>query len=1249
MLERAGHAVEDASIQFDRRAFDVQAHLDGSFLGRLPHHTVQAFGQRVERHHAGAQQIFGQRAGEAGLRGHLVFGRLHGLREAALHRGHVVDRLGHHARKFLEAREAIHLQRIELDGRTLAGLQARRDLRVGLQLDVAQLAAQSIQIFREFAQRHAHLRDVALEARTRDRDFAGLVDQAVQQRRLDAHRGGGRVAGGRLDDALNARRVGGRETGPVDRGRGGVGQRLGHELADGRLGRDGGRHRRLGDRGGGLDGRSLGFGDRLRFFHGHRLRGHRSGHGRGHRLGGERVRRPLQALELFVERVDAGVQRGHRRRVGRTAPHAFLEGRFQAVRQLAQAHGAGEAGAALERVQRAQRAERLGLHLRRLFPRTQVRGERRQQLLRLFGEDLEQLGIDRVLGVQILREARAVVLRLGHFVALARLGAHAVVQHAEADGAQAGFRRADGGRLSDRFGGHRGRVGSGVERLELVGTDLGVGRVDHLGSGDGRLGEMVFLDREGGLGIGGSLGVGRGLRIRGDLGLGGDRLCGGVCVRRGLGLRIGAGLRLGGGLGLRRGLRGSGGSRLRVRLRLHVGLGLGFGLRRGLDVAGALHALVVRGLRHLGLHRGLERVETRHQRRGGTLQEAGGELVQQAADLFGHVVVQARLVRCHLARLRHLERVLQAAGQRRQFGVAHGGRIAGQRMRQRHGLLAHRARQLEHPLGERGAQAARLLVGLVQEDVEQAQADAQRTDDLVVLGVVGRQLGADGERVERARAGGRRVGDGGVVGGRLGGALRRQQVERGLVDERGGDGVRAVVGVVCRVVARRDLRALGVLHRLALVEIAEVEFEVGRRVGGRVLHRLDDGALFQVLRRLVNVVGGRFGRVGIARQVQHEGGGGRVLGRLAGGLVEVAGGGRCEVFQDLGVAGLFGRGLEVVLRAVRPGLDRLGVRIDAIAQRGGGGHDGRAVEAGGVAGDQRLDPALELVEHVQRERAQLRIGLDDGLGQARVVQLLAGPGGFAEVLQADHARAALEGVERAADGGDGFEVLRILGQLLEAFAGAGDDLVGLLEEDVEHLVVFGGGGGRHGRGGRDRRGRRRGGEVGHRLGDLLAHFAGAALVAARQRLAGGLGGVGDALLVGGDGLLRQLVELVDDLGLRGAVVAGRGGQRLHLLQQFAFARGGRVGLGRGGLVRATHHRLEAAGVGIELEQRLGQLRLHAQQVDEETQCADVGGQATHGLVGQRTLRGVDLDTFARLRQHGIDLVAHAHDGVAGLV
>jgi hypothetical protein len=113
VLEGADHAFEHAAVDFDRAADDVQPHLLAGVLGRLAHHAVQAVGQALELDHARAQQVVLQLARQPCLRRQLVFGRLQRALQAALHGGHVVDRLGHHARQFLEAREAVHLQRVE--------------------------------------------------------------------------------------------------------------------------------------------------------------------------------------------------------------------------------------------------------------------------------------------------------------------------------------------------------------------------------------------------------------------------------------------------------------------------------------------------------------------------------------------------------------------------------------------------------------------------------------------------------------------------------------------------------------------------------------------------------------------------------------------------------------------------------------------------------------------------------------------------------------------------------------------------------------------------------------------------------------------------------------------------------------------------------------------------------------------------------------------------------------------------------
>ena len=108
-------------------------------LDGLAHHAVQALGDALELHHAGAQQVALQFARLAGLGDQVVLGRLHGALQVALHGGHVVHRLGHHAGEFLHAGEAVELQRVKPGLRILGLRQARLHLGLGLQFDVAQL------------------------------------------------------------------------------------------------------------------------------------------------------------------------------------------------------------------------------------------------------------------------------------------------------------------------------------------------------------------------------------------------------------------------------------------------------------------------------------------------------------------------------------------------------------------------------------------------------------------------------------------------------------------------------------------------------------------------------------------------------------------------------------------------------------------------------------------------------------------------------------------------------------------------------------------------------------------------------------------------------------------------------------------------------------------------------------------------------------------------------------------------------
>ena len=212
VLEGARHPVEDAAIDLDRAADDVEADLLAAFLGGEADDPVEAVGQALELDHARAQQVVLQVARETRLGDQLVFGRLQRALQRALDGGDVVDRLRHHPRQLLEAREAVELERVERLRRRLRGLEARGHLHLALQLDVAQLAAQPLEVLGEVGERSLDLADARLDARAGDADLAGLVDEAVEQRRAHAH---GRL---RREHALD--RPGGsgriREAGPVD-------------------------------------------------------------------------------------------------------------------------------------------------------------------------------------------------------------------------------------------------------------------------------------------------------------------------------------------------------------------------------------------------------------------------------------------------------------------------------------------------------------------------------------------------------------------------------------------------------------------------------------------------------------------------------------------------------------------------------------------------------------------------------------------------------------------------------------------------------------------------------------------------------------------------------------------------------------------------------------------------------------------------------------------------------------------------
>ena len=128
MLKRRHHALEHATVHFNGATRQAQLDLLAGFLGRAAHHGIQTLRDSVELHHARAQQVTLQLTGLTALGNQIVFRRVHIPLQTALHRGHVVDRLGHHARELLHTRETVKLERVKVCTGFLGQLHARLHL-----------------------------------------------------------------------------------------------------------------------------------------------------------------------------------------------------------------------------------------------------------------------------------------------------------------------------------------------------------------------------------------------------------------------------------------------------------------------------------------------------------------------------------------------------------------------------------------------------------------------------------------------------------------------------------------------------------------------------------------------------------------------------------------------------------------------------------------------------------------------------------------------------------------------------------------------------------------------------------------------------------------------------------------------------------------------------------------------------------------------------------------------------------------
>ncbi len=296
----------------------------------------------------------------------------------------------------------------------------------------------------------------------------------------------------------------------------------------------------------------------------------------------------------------------------------------------------------------------------------------------------------------------------------------------------------------------------------------------------------------------------------------------------------------------------------------------------------------------------------------------------------------------------------------------------------------------------------------------------------------------------------------------------------------------------------------------------------------------------------------------------------------------------------------------------------------------GGTAQGLAAEGLGLTVLDRRGPFAKLGERVRGQVEQGRRG-PVLIGDLAVEHLFERPGGFAIVAQADHARAAFEGVKSAAQAGERAFVVEIGVQLLQLFAAACDDLPGFLQEDVDQFVfgiVFG-----LGRRGRLLGGFRRDSRLGRGCGRLLRGggvcllgrvsctrpfnhtFAGHAQHLRRKIGYAGQGGLGVQL---GQALLRLLGRQP-----LGDVVLELLRRVLDVLLQG----------GRGGALSGGNDGAQLFFVGVEHEQGFGQLGLVGQHVDQEAEHADIAGQGVEALaVGRRIVGHEAVDFGAQVAQ-----------------
>ncbi len=186
VLEGRHHALEHLAIELARSAFDREIRLLAGVRRGLPHDARETLHVALERHHARAHESVLQLVDRARLLREQVLRVLGQVLEQLLNAADVVRRFGETAGELLDRGITVHFERIEIALLSALFLVAMQDLRFRLELELAQLFLETRDRARQLAHVEVDRADLLLEARTRDARFAGIVEQLVEELRIDA-------------------------------------------------------------------------------------------------------------------------------------------------------------------------------------------------------------------------------------------------------------------------------------------------------------------------------------------------------------------------------------------------------------------------------------------------------------------------------------------------------------------------------------------------------------------------------------------------------------------------------------------------------------------------------------------------------------------------------------------------------------------------------------------------------------------------------------------------------------------------------------------------------------------------------------------------------------------------------------------------------------------------------------------------------------------------------------------------------